>query len=188
MIVRKAFTPPPYNKREILRYSAAKENEQTEKLLNECIRICEDKLSFLVCYRVFKVSDDIKSCQLLKKYLDGCQSAVLFAATLGTALDRLISKYSKLEPSKALMLQAIGAERIESLCDAFEKYIACEFENFTLCPRISPGYSDWDLSDQKKIFAALDCAKNIGLSLNESLMMSPSKSVSAIIGLKERSL
>ena len=49
--------------------------------------------------------------------------------------------------------------------------------------RFSPGYGDLKLSSQKDIFRVLDCSRKIGLSLNDSLLMSPSKSVTAIIGV-----
>ena len=50
-------------------------------------------------------------------------------------------------------------------------------------PRFSPGYGDFPLEAQKDIFRTLDCSRKIGLTLNESLLMSPSKSVTAIVGL-----
>ena len=52
-----------------------------------------------------------------------------------------------------------------------------------LRPRFSPGYGDLPLELQKDVFRVLDCPRKIGLSLNESLLMSPSKSVTAIIGI-----
>ena len=79
------------------------------------------------------------------------------------------------------MLQAIGAERIESLCNVFENELIRQ--GHELGTRFSPGYGDLPLELQKDIFAALDCPKQIGVSLNDSMLMSPSKSVSAIIGL-----
>ena len=54
-------------------------------------------------------------------------------------------------------------------------------------PRFSPGYGDVPLEIQKDIVMLLDCAKRIGVSLNDSLLMSPSKSVTAFIGLQEPS-
>ena len=57
------------------------------------------------------------------------------------------------------------------------------FQRSGCSPGFSPGYGDLPLDLQREIFAALDCPKRIGVSLNESLLMSPSKSVSAIIGL-----
>ena len=50
-------------------------------------------------------------------------------------------------------------------------------------PRFSPGYGDLSLEMQRDIFRVLDCPRKIGLTLNESLLMSPSKSVTAIIGI-----
>ena len=89
-------------------------------------------------------------------------------------------KYSKISPVKALIFQAIGAERIEKLCDVFCKDIAKERKTK---PRFSPGFGDLPLTIQKDIFAALDCGKNIGLSLTDSMLMSPTKSVTAIVGI-----
>ena len=107
---------------------------------------------------------------------------ILFAATVGVEIDRLIGKYGRLSPTKALLFQAIGAERIEALCDAFCADIKKEY-NTGLEPRFSPGYGDLPLSAQKNIFAVLDPERRIGLTLNSSLLMSPSKSVTAFVGL-----
>ena len=74
-------------------------------------------------------------------------------------------------------MQALGAERVEALCDAF----CAEFEGAKM--RFSPGYGDLPLDTQRALFALLDCPRKLGLTLNESLLMSPSKSVTAIMGL-----
>ena len=126
----------------------------------------------------------VKSADL-KKNLRGCRKIILFAATIGLGTDRLIARYSRTSPAKALCFQAIGAERIESLCDVFNKEVSqqCRRNGFFTRPRFSPGYGDLPLDVQKSIFSVLDCPRKIGLSLNESLLMSPSKSVTAIIGL-----
>ena len=59
----------------------------------------------------------------LQKNLKGCCRIILFGATVGLELDRLIARYGRLSPSKALCFQAIGAERIESLCNVFNDEI-----------------------------------------------------------------
>ena len=53
-----------------------------------------------------------------------------------------------------------------------------------LRPRFSPGYGDLPLEMQKDIFSLLGCPSNVGITLNESLIMSPSKSVTAIVGIE----
>ena len=80
-------------------------------------------------------------------------------------------------------MQALGAERIEALCDAFCDSLISE-KGVLLRPRFSPGYGDLPLEVQKDIFSLLECHKRIGVSLNESLLMSPSKSVTAFVGLE----
>ena len=175
-----------FNKKEISRYAG---NLQDEALLAECISEVADKLVYNVCYQKFPFEKQCETLNLgfaqvnsadLAKNLDGCDGILLFAATVGVELDRLIMKYCKISPVKALIFQAIGAERIEKLCDQFCKDMAKE-ENIK--PRFSPGYGDLPLDLQKEIFAALDCGKNIGLTLNDSMLMSPTKSVTAIVGI-----
>ena len=78
-------------------------------------------------------------------------------------------------------LQALGAERAESLCDAFNNEIR---EKYITAPRYSPGYGDVGLENQRVFFRLLDCPKNIGVTLGDNLMMKPTKSVTAFIGIK----
>lgn len=187
----KSYKSPAYNQKEILRYAGVKSEEQSIiALISECIKELEGKLSFQVCYREFPVEISGNKVELgftsatskaLAANLNGCHSYILFAASVGVEMDRLIAKYSALSPTKALIFQAIGAERIESLCDLFNNEVKEQYTNVK--PRFSPGYGDFSIEYQREIFTVLDCAKRIGVTLNESLLMSPSKSVTAIIGL-----
>ena len=54
-----------------------------------------------------------------------------------------------------------------------------------LRPRFSPGYGDFPLEYQRELLGVLDAAKRIGLTLTDSLLMAPSKSVTAVIGVYE---
>lgn len=179
------------NLKEILRYAGVKgDAPQINQLICDCLKELDGKISFKICYAQFPVNilgervdfDFAATCSKdLAKNLKDCKKAVIFAATIGIEIDRLIAKYNALSPAKALIFQAIGAERIESLCDLFEREIKEKFK-YTK-PRFSAGYGDLKLDFQRDIFSVLRCFKNIGLTLNDSLLMSPSKSVTAIIGL-----
>ena len=160
-------------------------------LLESCVDEVRDKISYRVCYRELPITISGDLCDFerfrfrsvhLATHLKDCQYVVLFAATIGVGIDRLIAKYGRLSPAKALMLQAIGAERIEALCDTFCDDMARELHTGQKT-RFSPGYGDLPISVQKDIFALLDCSKQIGLTLNDSLIMSPSKSVTAFLGI-----
>lgn len=194
-ILVKKYENIPLNHREIYRYMGCSHpDRQIESLTESCISELLPTLSCRVCYTELEVAEKgdlldlsfavVKSADL-KKNLRGCRKIILFAATIGLGTDRLIARYSRTSPAKALCFQAIGAERIESLCDVFNKEVSqqCRRNGVFTRPRFSPGYGDLPLDVQKSIFSVLDCPRKIGLSLNESLLMSPSKSVTAIIGL-----
>lgn len=188
----KSYDAPPLNLDEVLRYAGCKTaDENIIKLANECIKEADYSFDYLVCYRLLDLEDDedeeIKELfggsKSLERHLAGCSSAILFAATLGINIDRLLNKYSKLSPAKALMIQSLGAERIEALCDMFCDEIKGFFGRETTL-RYSPGYGDWQLQAQKTVFKMLSPERKIGVTLNESLLISPSKSVTAIFGIK----
>ena len=190
-VFTKTYNPPPFDKGEILRYSGAKESTpETDKLIDECIDEIKNKLIYKVCYAIFPVSFSDGEVNLsftktksdsLRKNLAGCKEIALFAATVGLEIDRCIAKYGRISPSKALIFQAIGAERIESLCDVFCNEIKHGYIN--TAPRFSPGYGDFPLDVQKDIFRVLEPHRRIGLTLNDSMLMTPSKSVTAIVGI-----
>lgn len=186
---------PRVCRQEVLRYAGTrKETPELAALLEDALAEAEPVLAGSVCWREFPVirTDDgldlgfahIRSTAL-ERNLKGCNRIILFAATVGLPLDRLIARYGILSPAKGLLMQAIGAERIEALCDVFCDKIRLEAKSQGLhtAPRFSPGYGDLPLELQRDIFHALDCPRKIGLTLNNSLLMSPSKSVTAIVGL-----
>ena len=192
-VIVKSFTSPPICEKEILRYARCKDDTPTLlSLLRECHAEAEFKLTYKVCYIELELTVREDVCDFgvfklnskgLASNLKGSDSVIIFAATVGIELDRLIAKYSRISPSKALFMQALGAERIEALCDAFCDSLISE-KGVLLRPRFSPGYGDLPLEVQKDIFSLLECHKRIGVSLNESLLMSPSKSVTAFVGLE----
>ena len=118
----------------------------------------------------------------LTKNLKGCTGCIFMAATIGYGIDRLIAKYSRLDSAKALFMQAIGAQKVESLCDAFCRDIK-QNEGYKIRPRFSPGYGDLSLEIQREFLSIVEGDKRLGITLGQGLLMSPSKSVTAIIGI-----
>lgn len=116
-----------------------------------------------------------------------CKKVILIAATLGLGADKLLQKYEIVNMTKATITQACGAACIEAYCNILQERICGEMSGggvtFYLRPRFSPGYGDLPLHYQKVIFGELECSRRIGLTLTDSLLMYPTKSVSALIGL-----
>ena len=194
--VRTAVYPvPPLDRCAVLRYAGAKEADSVLlALLDECVSLAEKEFLFRVVYAIYPVAAQEEEISLgfctvrshsLAKNLEGCHAAVAFCATVGCGIDRLIERSSVTSPAKALLLGALGTERVEALADLFccelsEKYAG---EGCALHPRFSPGYGDLSLDLQKEIFAALNPSRNIGVSLGDSLLMTPKKSITALVGI-----
>ncbi len=193
VLTRRYATLPPVNERTALRYAGCREaDEATAALLRACAEEWPGNRGGAVCYcelpvRVRGAVCDMEAFSVtsrdLAAYVGDCRRVMLFAATVGTAVDRAIAKYSRTSPARALLFQALGAERIEALCDAF---CAEQMrERRALPSRFSPGYGDLPLAVQTPIFRVLEPERRIGVCLNDSLLMSPSKSVTAFVGIRE---
>ncbi len=119
----------------------------------------------------------------LSTALEGCTKAIVFAATTGSGVDRLCRAASVRFPSNALIFDAMGSAAIEWFCDEICNMLQVIYPQYQLRPRFSPGYGDLKLSCQQELLGILDARRKIGLTLLDSLMMVPQKSVSAIVGL-----
>jgi len=122
--------------------------------------------------------------QSLAKHLAGCHAVYLVCATIGVAFDALQRRTAAVSASDAFVLQAIGAAAVEALMDDVEVEIHRELQDGeTLVSRYSPGYGDYPLAEQRRLLSILDASRRVGVSLTDALVMAPSKSVSAVIGV-----
>ena len=121
----------------------------------------------------------------LSKNLRGCSQVFLMAATLGPGPDLLVRRAQIRNAGRMVIYQAAGAAMIENWCDEVNEEIRRQAEGMGLfCrPRFSPGYGDLPLELQRDFMSALQMKKEIGVGLTDSLLMTPTKSVTAIIGL-----
>ena len=121
----------------------------------------------------------------LARNLKGCCGALLLAATIGPACDMLVRRASITSAADAAIYQAAGAAAIEAFLDDMNDKIKADYEaqGLFLRPRFSPGYGDLKLDHQNDWFRLLDISKQIGVELTDSLLMVPTKSVTAIIGI-----
>ena len=120
----------------------------------------------------------------LGRNLAGCSQVALLAATIGPQVDALIRRHSSLDPVYASILQATGAMYIEELVDLVNSEIKkiAAAQGLKTKARYSPGYGDVPLQVQKDFFRLLPCTR-IGLTLMDTLIMAPEKSVTAFVGL-----
>lgn len=170
-------------------------DERTLQLVEDSFLELEQIVHAKFIYRIFEITFSdmdvltignmkIKS-KNLSKNLKGCSKAVVFGATLGTGVDILMKRYSLTDMAKVVTLQACAAAMLEEYCDEAQNQIAEELEKkqMYLRPRFSPGYGDYSILHQDDILRMLDAAKTIGLTMTESYMLIPTKSVTAVIGI-----
>ena len=124
----------------------------------------------------------------LAKNLQGCSEVILFAATIGEGADLLARKYGRINVAKAVVMQAAAAAMIEAFCDEENEKLRAEAaeKDLYLRPRFSPGYGDFSLNHQRDFARVLEMQKTVGITLTESLLMLPSKSVTAVIGVSKQ--
>lgn len=181
------------NRKEIKRYlSIYKDDTQSDELISWGITkiyevanpraiYIEDTIS--ISDNEIKFSFDIVKSKNLSKNLCGLENAYIFCATIGIEVDRLIQKYAKIEPSKSVVLNAVASAFIEEFCDYINNLLK---EKAELCPRFSAGYGDFSITHQNSILNVLDANKRLGISLTESYMMTPTKTVTAVVGIKNK--
>lgn len=121
----------------------------------------------------------------LAEHLSGCEEAFLMACTLGPGVDSLLKRYSVSEVPMVPVLQACAAEYTEIIAEQAQQQAQeyADAHGLYLRPRYSPGYGDFDLRCQALFFQLLPITKKIGITLTDSFLMLPFKSVTAIIGL-----
>ncbi|MCR5583815.1 MAG: hypothetical protein K6F63_00065 [Lachnospiraceae bacterium] len=151
--------------------------ERIDKALKVLLPVFDGK----VCFMESDVPD-VESVDL-KRHLVGCKKVLLMAATIGAEADRERMRAAVKSPVDQLIYDAVGTEAIENVCDTFCKDMEGRYGKLT--SRFSPGYGDLPLEYQKDMITVLDTNRKIGVSLTDSLLMSPTKSVTAIIGIKE---
>jgi cobalamin-dependent methionine synthase I len=184
------------DKKEALRYLRTYSGIKDEGVLALADRACEDIEKAArpkTLYRIFdcRVTDDsvivgeteFKS-KRLASHLSGCKRVIAFGATLGAEVDRMIRLCQSTDTALAMAYQAAGATLIEEICDELEEEIKKQ-QGLKLRPRFSPGYYDLSLDTQKQFFELLELTKRCGITLTDKMLMIPSKSVTAFIGIED---
>ncbi|MBQ5480033.1 MAG: methionine synthase, partial [Clostridia bacterium] len=161
-------------------------NDAMEQLLADCeeqvLSVAEPKFLYKVldlpCEKLM-VGEDIAM------HLEGCTKAVLFCATLGTGIDRMLRVEQVKDMSRAVVLDALASVAIEQVCRQFDTFLADKFPDLFQTFRFSPGYGDYPIDLQKVFLTELDAPKKIGLTTNDNYLLIPTKSVTAVMGLSE---
>lgn len=131
----------------------------------------------------FNIGPLFVQSKALGKNLSGCNEAYIFAATIGSEADRLIARLGVSSPARQFITDAAASSLAEGLCDRVNELLVKK-SGGQCRPRFSPGFGDFPLDYQPKLLSLTDATKQIGVTLTNTLFLTPSKSVTAIIGVK----
>jgi hypothetical protein len=104
--------------------------------------------------------------------------------TIGDALERRVAELWEVrELPLASMLDSVGSGAVESLAE-YVNDVLCQqglAAGLKVTNRISPGYGDWDVAEQERLFR-LCAGTAAGITLNAACVMTPGKSISLLAG------
>lgn len=165
--------------------------------VNETLSEIENYLDIKIGFKIFH-QDKIKinsnsiqidaeifnSDKIITKRLRNSTAIAVFVSTAGSKITNYASEIIQIDPLKSFILDTIGSETAEQACDLLEIKLnnIVSSINWKITNRYSPGYCGWLVKEQQKLFSLLP-KKFCGVSLTESSLMIPIKSVSGIIGL-----
>lgn len=192
------------DKAEVLRYLGHKGQEFSADLM----QIVEDSIGQIhqvakpkSVYRIFDIDVQEAAVRVLGtslllpgqdivNHLRGSSKCALMAATLGVGVDQQIRVLEVGQMTKAVILDACATAAIEAVCDEVQAEIQqlARQEHLGITFRYSPGYGDSPITLQRDLLNVLGTYGTIGLTCTETHILTPRKSVTAIIGLETPNL
>lgn len=165
-------------------------NDILKLFLNHIIIKCGykrfDSKSVKIDSSGFMIKDIFFNCgKIIGKHFKNCESLIFLLITLGDVYEKLFESFKiKNDYLQLYLVDKIASEFVESAADKLENLIEQNLvsEGINITNRCSPGYCGWNVSEQKKLFSLLPY-NFCGVTLNESSMMNPIKSISAVIGI-----
>ena len=186
------------NTDEVLRYMGTppdKADASLRALVDRCAREVLAAVRPRWAYRTFDLTPEEEgvrlSCGLLlpgqdlKRHLKDCRRAALFCATLSAQADALLRSPESGDMLRALALDCCATAAVEELCDQIEGDLQSQFPGCFFPFRYSPGYGDLPLTLQEPLLNLLDAPRKVGLCASSSHILTPRKSVTAILGIAD---
>ncbi len=182
-------------KSEVIRYLGYGSNtpdEKTLNLINELIALAEKTLSPKAIHGVFEIADGkicgsdlVLSGKDISAHTNNATKCIIFAATLGTKTEMQLNLFQKTDMEKAVIFDAVCDAYIEAFADNYCEKLRQDLKQNGLYinNRFSPGYGDFSIEKQKDIIATLKSDKLIGLTVTDSFVLLPRKSITAVIGV-----
>lgn len=160
-----------------LGFKGVQPEARVDSLILKCLEELEEIQQFQYVYKLFENIPEFLNRPPYIAFLTGCTAVILCVTTLGAEVDKKIKYLSRVNLERSVIFDACASALLEYYADEYEKKLG---ENLTY--RFCPGYGGSETGDIKYIFQLLHPEK-IGVSLLESNLMLPQKTMAGIIGV-----
>lgn len=174
-----------------LGYTTTSIDPKIDSILEQCIKeIKEISIPKFVC-KTFTLDHSplqIKELAVTLPYqelldlFDSCHSCLIIGCTLGQEVERHLKYLSKIDMTKMTIFDAVASSYIEYVCDQYEDSLPLGDHTFRFCP----GYGEVPITLNKTFARALDMPKHIGLTVQDSNILLPQKSMIGMIGIGDK--
>lgn len=123
----------------------------------------------------------------LERHLQGCEAAVVMAATLGSEVDTMLRRMELTDIALAATADAMASVLLEQVCDALETELrqTQQAQGLFLTGRFAPGYGDCPLELNDVICLAADSVRGCGVAVTAQHLLAPRKSTTALLGVAD---
>ncbi len=124
----------------------------------------------------------------IAEHLRGACKVALMACTLGAVSEREMRKHEAISVADGVMFGACCSALVEAAANITEDLVVRFAQDMGMSTnwRFSPGYGDLPLNVQPVFLKALDASRRLGISVTSTNMLVPVKSVTAVLGLFEK--
>jgi hypothetical protein len=182
----------------VMGYKDGESQETISDLVDKVLKEAETDFKIRAEYTVFpviKFNETDKSVEInnlvfdLRKIVYGqikrSESIAVFLCTAGEEIGiRSRNAMKNGDLLTGYIYDVIGSEIVEAAADLMQDSIhdAMASVGKKITNRYSPGYCDWDVAEQHKLFQLMP-DNYCGIKLNDSALMNPEKSISGFIGI-----
>lgn len=191
----------PLDRAEICRYlgcTPADLDGAARALIEECEREILDAAAPRCVFRRFGLQWQAETPRLagasqalegrdIARHLAGCHAVLLMASTLGAGVDALLRAAAAGDVARSVVLDAAASVAAEAAAAAAEEAAAaalCRAGEYRT-GRFSPGYGDLPITGQRAWVTLLDAPRAIGLAATREAILTPRKSVTALVGVAD---
>lgn len=183
------------NKKDVYRYLGFQGNnvdEVTQTQVEEMATLLDSVVDVRYTSKVFALQKDSTFLEGTTLTLQGEQvklllkeshHCILMAITVGHKVDQKIRELQIRDMANAVVFDACASSLVEEYCNQLEKNLLEEHPNQFFTDRFSPGYGDLPLDTQRPLCTILQTQKTMGMSLSQTHLMSPKKSITALVGV-----